>query len=477
MEKLVTANEIFDYVSNIGLGSVVLILDKTRFESLLFLNSLLSPSHTKTPVMIVSTNPTEIQFKVNRIELDKLPDINSVNHRIEELRKAAGSGTVVVHDYLPALLVRDGEDQVLQMIEFWLTRARESQTIEFLTLPQGTFPEFEKKVQALVHGTIVIELSRIEKQKRFSFIIFKACKPEYHMEEFPFVIKDDRLLIKWGTDYVHRLPSRAEERVRQRVGYLRDNVSSLRLSVSVNVPEKLSPNDYILLSSLDGMHLAEIKAIFPDIFDSLIEKIARWNLSGIVGLEEADKKRIAASRDKFRLRTRLALLLPDRLAARFLAGSSHRVPAEVYWGLKESIQSLCALYFPAEKQPMEALANLEELTYEVVGRRTAMRHIQQAGEDPHIVFDDKYLKKIVSLTLFHGFGIKPTRFIDKATGIEVILDDCFLCRGIKSEKAICGYIAGTLAGALSQAFKKRVTCVETQCKAFGAVACVFILKR
>jgi len=472
--SLVTKNEVFNEIANLRWGSSFLILDETHFESLLFLNALLKDAVPPKHVFVISFQNIDTPFEVRKLAIEEYTSLNDISIMINQLRDYIGSRGIIVHNYLPHILVREDEESTLRMLEFWGTKTVEKNLIEFYTLPQGTFPSLEKKLASLADGEINIKFLKKE-ERQFAFTVKKACKSEYHLREFPFIIDKERLLIKWGEEFTDKLPREIEETIRRKIVYLKSHMDSLKLSMGVIPAQGLAPQEYLLLTQLDGIRLDEAQEIFPDIFDYILEKIAKWNLQDILQVEEAERREPKPIKEHPSLRTRIALALPSRFAAHFLGGGMRKVPMDGYLQVKKTLEAICKLYMPTLKEPLEALPDMEEFSQELAARITALERIKNNREDPRMKFDESYLPKFILLTIEAGFGLKPKIRKVSAGIFEVAITDC-LCSSIHSDKPACRFIGGAVVGTCSVMLKRKLVCNEVRCKAMGESQCVFLLK-
>ncbi|MEM4250851.1 MAG: 4-vinyl reductase [Candidatus Bathyarchaeia archaeon] len=477
MPKFLTRNEVFDHIADIALGSSLAILDITRFESMFFLNSLLSNLPSREKIIVCSCEPLETPFHLNRISLDRLHDLTELSLEVERCRQAAGDEGVVIHHYLPHLLVKESEELVLRMVEYWLAKQPDVQTTQFFTLPTATFPAFEKKLQALVSGVISIHVVRTDKESLLSFQITGTCRPEYHMKEFPFLVQDGRLKIKWRGSFTDVLPREEETFIKDRIEFLRANLYSTRIVRGEAQPksEDLSLHDLWLLSQLVGWRLDQVTCYFPEESDEVLRKLALWNLRDFVRFEPTEPHPPAPLKKQLKSRTHFALFLPTPVSLQLLRKRQHTIPMAVYNALRRSVHA----FILDRMQKVELGRELSEFeTYfqDMTARAAAVETFRLLGEDIRREFDMKYLPKILALAIYYGYGVRPkiSRLSEGLFHIEV--RDCFICSGAQSEAPVCQLLIGTIVGCCSVVFKKRFTCSEVRCKAAGDASCVFHLK-
>jgi predicted hydrocarbon binding protein len=478
MPKLVTGNEVFDHIADIDAGASILVLDITRFESMHFLNSLLQNSPYKDKVVVVSCEPIDTPFQLRKISLDRFQDPTELSIEMERYRQAVGDHGVVIHHYLPHVLVKESEDLVLRMIEYWLMKQPSVTTSQFFTLPKATFTFFEKKLQSLVSGVISISVLKTEKERCLSFQIVGSCRPEYHMEEFPFVVENGCLLIKWREAFTDMLPREEEAAITNRIDYLKTNFNSTKIirDDSSITTESLSPYDKWLLLQLIGWRLEEVERYFPESLNDILRKLALWNLKGLVKFEEAEFRTPSSPKGGLKTTTRLALLLPTVISLQALRKRRHTIPMSVYNALRRSVQAFASDRLREDDLKKE-LTEFETYFQDVTARTAAVETFAELGEDLRSNMDLKYLPKILSLAIYYGYGLKASISKMSEELYKIELRDCFICSDVKSESPVCQLLIGTIVGCCSVVFKEHFSCNEAQCKASGEKSCVFYLRR
>ncbi|MEM3072319.1 MAG: V4R domain-containing protein [Candidatus Bathyarchaeia archaeon] len=472
MGRFFTGHQIFDFISSIPEGAALLLTDETGFEAPMFLNALLRGLLGKEGAVFISAEPTPIDLKVERVRLEEIPDITVLSFEVEKVRRSLKDGCLIIHGYLHHVLIREEEDRILKVIESWRERAANSRIVEIFLLRRDAFPSFEKKLHSLTAGSINIEVNRSGKEVEFSFKMVGCCKPEHHLKEFPFQVKDGRLLIKWGEEFTDQLPLEGEDAVKNRLKYLQENVNSIRIVESGRF-ESPNPYERWLFSQVKGMKLTEINMLFPEKFSELLEKIATWSVKGYVRFESTQNQAPPPPRDRVKLTTRMALAFPTPIALFFLRRRAHTIPIKVYHTLRKSVEAFLSSQLPG-KDLKDELAEMELRFQEVTARLTAIDVYLEIGEDPRTRLDLRYLPKIISLTMYYGYGLKPRVAKLNDYEYEVSFPDCFICRDVVGGPA-CQLLAGTMVGGCSIVFKERFTCNEVECKASGGKACVFRL--
>jgi len=455
-------------------GSLVLVLDQGHFHSVVFLNALLSNVQQKIPIKIVTFQ--DVSTKFNQVRLETVKSVSDLGILLSTHRDRMKQG-IIIHHYFPNILIQLNEDMVLKLVEHWVTQIQGKPFLEFITLPGDTFPSFEKKLQVVLQGTIRLGVKDVEGEYAHTFSLLRACRPEYHGREFLYTVKDSRLLIKLGEEFIDRLPTSLQEQIRQRKIYLAENVSSLKVVIGDLTGKNLTPTDHLLLTQMHGMHLRDIQLLFYDMFEEILNKLSEWIVRGAIQTVKTEDKRSVEAGEKVGSLTKLALSLPPPLSTKMLGGFTRSVPIESLLGVKKSVGAILETYLPSRKEPKEDLASAERLIHEIAARITAASRTELAGENPWKKLDIRYLPRIVYLTLYIGFKLKSKTVKKSDVLYEVTVKDCFACEEMKSDRPVCHMISGTLAGALSQAFKTRLVCDEVKCKAMGDSECVFSVRK
>ncbi len=470
-KKLKTKHEVFDELTNLTFGSSILVLDETHFESLMFLNALLEDAN-----LFLIQGP-EVKFKTHKLNLREHP-LNDLNISMGKFRDSPKRG-IIIHHYLPNLLVKEGEERILAMLEDWMARTREKSLFEIYTLPRGTFPNFERKLQSLCDGTVTIKIEKKEDAYQSVFNLAGICKPECSLMEYPYRIEASKLLIKWGGKFTDHIPRGSKTEIEAEKNLLKQNLHAQRI-VSGKVPARFSNQyDYMLFSQLIGKRLSEIQLLFPEIFEELLEKLVRWNIEDYITYEKINADEIKPVKTKISPLTRLALFMPTGISVRLLKYTPvHKVPVSVYLALREASQAISSSIVSGPPLPTKInTTELENFYQEVVARVAAVRDIKGVSEDPRSRLDLKYISKIVSLTLAAGYTLSSGVKKKTENVFEIKIKDCFMCKERTAKKPICDALASTLTGVCKVVFKENFSCEETECKAMGNKECVFLLKK
>ena len=469
--KFKTGHEVFDELTDLNLGSSVLVLDETHFESLRFLNALLKDAH------LFAVQSPEVEFETHKLDLRERV-LNDLNILIGKFRRSI-KGRIIIHHYLPNLLVKEEENRILAMLEDWMTRTREKSLVELYTLPQGTFPNFERKLQSLCDGAIIIKIKKRAETYQSVFTLAGICKPEFHFLEYPYTFEDGKLLIKWRERFTDRVPREDKSQIDERKNFLRRNLHSLQIIKGRTSPQFKNPIDYLVYTQIIERKIHFLQLLFPEAFEEILEKIARWNILDYIKLKKVDRPKIKPMKKHISIKTKLALSIPTKISSKLLRpGVHHIVPVDVYQAVREASVAFSSVIISALREPVKIkMSELEKFYQEMGARITAVESIQRVGEDPRNKLNLKYIPKIISIALLSGFDTASITEKEGKNVFKIRIKDCPMCKGVKRTEMVCQGLTGTLVGACSVTFKEKFSCREIKCKAVGDDECVFILRK
>ncbi len=477
--KFKTRHEVFDEITNLRIGHSISVFDETHTESILFLNSLLSKQKS-LQVYVLSPTHVETPFKVRNVDITR--SLNDVNLSVAEFRGEIQRG-IIIHHYLPRVLLKENEEAILQMLEYWSNKIADKKFIEFFTLPKETFPSFERKLQALANGVIRLDISKQEESYRQTFMVLRGSKPQYHITEFPYRVDNNRLLIFWEGEYTERLPKETEVEIKRIKSYLMENQYSIKIDKKEFI-HSMNPYEYLLFSEIVDKRLDEIQMLFPERIDDVLETLAKWKIAGYIGFREMEKLEHKPLKGKLNLFTKIGLKIPTflsllalRLQGTYGEKRIRKVPLDGYVSLKNSAEAVARIFLPPDTRVVEKLPDIESFFLEMAGRRTALEHIEALGENSSAQLDVKYVPKLCSLALSVGYDLKSNIKVLNPNTYELTIKNCFICRGSKSEEPICQMLGSTLVGTLSILIKEKFTWHEIKCQAMGDDNCVFLFQR
>ncbi|MEM2909537.1 MAG: 4-vinyl reductase [Halobacteria archaeon] len=478
MKKFFTEHEVFDEISNIQVGNSILVLDGGYGEALYFLEKLL-----KSKYYIVIRHKIEQRVIGRQITIE-FSTLNDLSIKVNNIRRS-NEEKIIIHDYLSDLLINFDPDLVLKLLLVWKEEAQKNETVEFYILTKDAFTIIEKKLLSLMDGGIEVEVKLQKEIKQLSFTLIKCCKPEYNLKPIKFIVSDDELLIEWMGEFTNKIPAITAEMLKEKIRFYEENLNNLRIVKGEKDYVNVSFENLWIFSQIDGMHLLMVKMLYPDIFNSLLRKIATWDILGYIKVvaDEGDdpwlkNAKKLMSKNGISLKTKVALNLPSRFFHTIQGISGlPKVPAKIYTMEKRSIFEFLRHITAGGKEEHDAmfenLLRLEEKFHEFVSRKKALEDIVVQKENPLNSLEPKYISKIITLTLYYGYRLKVDVRSLNNEKIRVTVPDCYMCEGISSSLAICTAITGAIKGTLSVVFKRPVDGKEIKCKAVGDDVCEF----
>ncbi len=479
-----TGHEVIDEVVSISHGSTILMLDQTFSEAKNFLYTIFDHyGNGRFPIEITSRNPSIAHERIVDLPELALSDVSiSVNNARQKF-----IGEPIIHSYIPDLLIRNAPEDVLKFVEAWQRNVVESNTVEFYLLPIGAFAEVEKKMLAIVDGAVEIRTEPTATGFTLTFSPIRICKPEWHLKPFPYRIEEDRLLVKWEGEFTDKLPRVSPEEIASRVEGYRREIERLVVRRGYKTHTDLPIADYALYSQIENVDLMTLSVTFPERFDEILKKIAKWHIDGLVTLERVEEPVLDVTRlnlgKPISVRSRLMLTLPRifrRLLVRLRIGEIRKMPVDMYTASKKAsvliLSQLLGENEPKLTQSIRQMNELEKRVSEAAAREAGFMQLQRLGEDVTARLDAKYVATVIELTLFRAFGLgtKITQASKKEYTFSI--ENCFICERIKAGKPVCTLIEGTVEGIVGIVFKTRGVCEEVRCKALNDDECAFRLR-
>lgn len=479
-----TGHEILDEIFTINHGSTILMLDQTFTEAKNLLYMIFEHyGKVKLPIEITSRRPTIVHERLVDLGDLSLSDVSiSVNNARQRF-----SGEPIIHSYLPDLIIRNAPEDVLKFVESWQRNVNESDTVEFYLLPIGAFTDLEKKMLAIVDGAVEIRTMPTETGFTLTFSPIRICKPEWHLKPFQYRIDGERLLIKWEGEFTDKLPKISPEEIKSRMDGFRKELQLLRIRRGYKPPTGLSVTDYALYSALENRDLLSISVAFPDKFEEVLRKIAKWHIEGLVSIEKLDQPVLEVGKlnvgKKISFKTKLGLRVPPGLASllfRTRTGGVRKMPVDLYLASRRASILLMSLQLeenePRLTQSIRQMLELEKRLGEAAARDTVVGQVQMMGEDVTASVDQKFIPTVMRLMFGAAYGLSSEITKKSEKEYLITVKDCFICQDIKYSRPACALIEGNIEGVAAMMIKKKVTCEEIACKTLNDPECVFRLR-
>lgn len=122
------------------------------------------------------------------------------------------------------------------------------------------------------------------------------------------------------------------------------------------------------------------------------------------------------------------------------------------------------------------LANALGFAAKIVMYRRGLGHGKAAAIDMKNKGDGS-MESLVKLAKAWGWG--KVSYLQDGKSIlpsKVTYSNCPLCQGIRSDEPLCNFIAGTIAGFLTEMMQVEVKVKETECRACGGDKCEFLVE-
>ncbi|MEM1948502.1 MAG: hypothetical protein QXY84_00550 [Candidatus Caldarchaeum sp.] len=470
-----TGHTVFDHIFHVRKGMTVLISDETFSEARSFLNVLLK-RHRNWIIYLVTSRHPAMDAQYFAVPLESLQDLSiHVNQK-----RRSDRGKIFIHMYLPELLIRHNSEEVLKVLELWQKDVVNSETIEFYLLPRNTFEEFERKARAIADAVIDIQVVKQNGRFVYFFTPIRSCAPSYHLKNIQFDIMDSRLLIEWEGVLLEDLPSKivTADEVRELIEMNGDEVVLRRNDVSM---ENLGVNDYVLLTTVDGMKVSDLKLIYPDKWEEVAAKVVQLVVGGVLSIERKKPDVTFPKRNRLKFKSRLLLSVPTDVALilvslfkSFLGVRIRTVPFEAHIAVLDSMRSILNLVFMKNPELRKEAERATRYVGELSARKTALEYITRLEGTPYTKFRVDDVPKLITIALKAGWGL-DIKFL--STGMDAWafeLNKCHLCEGVKSDEPFCDkFVSSVVVGVIGVCLKKRVECYEITCKATGADKCSF----
>ncbi|MCS7133357.1 MAG: V4R domain-containing protein [Candidatus Caldarchaeum sp.] len=470
-----TGHSVFDQIFYLRRGMTVLLSDETFSEGRSFLRVLLK-NHRSSMYELVSARFHLAESNQFSVPVESLQDLSIYVNQKRRTEK----GKIFVHLYLPELLIRHSPEEVLKVMELWQKDVLNAGNIEFYLLPRNTFADFERKARAIVDAVIDIQVVKQETRFLYYFTPMRSCSPRHHLKGVQFEISDSKLLIEWEGVLVDSLPSKivTASDIRKKI---ETKEKEMVLKVNNIEPDVLTVNDYVILTSLDGMPLWTVKMLYPDRWPEVEEKIIQWAVSGVLGFDEAKSEKVYESRKGLKLRNRLLLSVPTQIALYlvslskgFLGKRVRTVPLDAHLAVLEAMKNIVDL--AAAKNPeVKREAKLATRYFgELSARKTALEYVIRLEGTPYTNFRLEYAPKLVAISLKAGWGLDVNFISEEKDSWLFEIKKCHLCEDVHSDEPFCDkFVSSVVSGVLGVCLKRQVECHEITCRAMGSDKCTF----
>ncbi|MDG6990534.1 MAG: 4-vinyl reductase [Nitrososphaerota archaeon] len=481
--KLATGHQVLDRILAIYKGNTILMLDETYSEARNFMQ-LIADVYNPTLKFTEITDRASLANRQN-VEIltgdsltDKVVRVNAIR------RKHAGE--ILVHAYLPSLLISQPQENVLRYVDGWKNAAKEFGTIEIFLMPSNSFKESERKLVALLDCRVEFSVARRDSRMAKYFVVSGCCKPEFNMKEFEYLIDDNKLLVEWDGGLTDKPSEISEAALEKRYDDILDKPGTFIIQKGPNAARvTLTASEYVMIHQIFGLSAEEVGRLFPEKPREMMQLLAKWELAGVISFKRDFAKSagaVPASKGAgYSIINAFRLLLPDKLVAWSYKMGTQAVPLEYFVANRQALSTVIEMLTEnsgAKDKPayIKLMPQIERSVLEMAARKAALSEIPRHHESTAAAAARKYIPKIMRVSLLSAFILKSK--IDRVSPNEyhIVVHGCYICGTQTSRVPVCSTISGGLEGVCGTVFKFKSDCTEVRCKAMGDSACEFRLR-
>ncbi|MDG6952745.1 MAG: 4-vinyl reductase [Nitrososphaerota archaeon] len=481
--KLVTGHQILDKILTVYQGNSILMLDETYSEARNFMQLIIEKYNPGLKFVEITdrislANRENLEVLTGDTLADKVVRVNAIR------RKHAGE--ILVHSYLPSLLISQPQDNVLKYVDGWKNAAKEFETVEIFLMPSNSFKETERKLIALLDCRVEFSVTRKDSRMAKYFVISGCCRAEFNMKEFEYLVEGDKLLVEWEGSLTDRPAQISEGALEKKYGEIVEKPATFIIQKGANSERAaLTVSDYTLIHQIIGMSAGEVSALFPERPKEILQRLAKWDLAGVVSFKRDFSRSagpIPESKDAgYSVLNALRLLLPDRLVAWSYKMGTQAVPLEYFVANREALSTVIDMLTEnaANKDKndyLKSMPQIERSVLEMAARRAALLEVPRHHESTAAAAARKYIPKIMRVSLLSAFILRSK--IDKISDTEyhIVVHNCYICGNQTTKVPMCSSVSGGLEGVCGTVFKLKADCTEVRCKALGDRNCEFRLR-
>ncbi|MEM4303291.1 MAG: hypothetical protein QXQ70_05275 [Candidatus Caldarchaeum sp.] len=437
--RIFTGNPQFDEIVTLYTGMTIMISDETFSEGRAFLHALFKHH----PVLELVSPRQSWYSTAGKMPVD-IENLQELSITVNKLRRSL-QPQILIHSYLPELLVKHGSDQVLRLLDFWQAEVKQASHLEFYLIPKKTFVDFERKLMAVVDGAIELSVERMRNGLEHYFTPIRTAKDEYHLKPIKYVLEEGDIIIKQVGE-IHR-DLGGLRFIAQRITLDQEVV----LSFSQETFPVDSAADYFLLKELDGWKFSWIKQVFPDDFERVLIKLAALVNDGVVKLDKTHEE----------VEPTINFIgLADRYVKRLKLLSSHEAV-----NILNTLAEHCMQRVSTFGDLKGLVGSLQELYGRLYGFSLQTEKVKRGWERTL----EHALETVASLKA------KVRRLGQNAYAVEI--SNCLLCRGQGARGSDCeNLLANILKGLSTVLLGYGLVCSEVECSAAGGRKCIFQLR-
>lgn len=399
----------------------ILVLDEDYLSGYDFLKSIFSPNKHET-VVLTSMNFVDENFPILKINHSSLSDISITVNELRVHKKAR----IIIHRYLPDILLFHPTEEVLKMILFWKNQIRISATIEFYLLPYNTFYLFEKIAKILFDLVLKVESNTVNRGQEVIIKVLRDQNNRITRNHYSFIRRHDGL-------YYYRIVNNPQYE-------------------NTNQPEKSREHD---LSDNESNYEAYSLEFNEYIFNMLVQL-----LTGSCRKDHEFTKELEHSTFS-KVSHKTFPIIKDVKEKLFPRRKIEKVPKDLFIIYRTIVNGIIDYYSYNEGHTPKWVSYL----FELVSKSRAFKYVKK--KDNFIKVLCEYLKEEWSMDV--KISGSPE------SGILVEARECYFCKDFVSSNCVCeGYFNGVIGGFTSVILNKKAKCFELSCKSRMDDYCSFI---
>ena len=483
LSKLVTGHDVLDKVLVVYGGMSILVLDETYSEARNFMRLIFEKYNPQLRFTEISDKAS--LSGIGHVEILTGDSLAGRVVKINAIRRKH-PGEIIMHSYLPSLLISQPHDNVLKYVDAWKNASKEFGTIDIYLMPSNSFKDAERKIVGLLGSRVEFGITRKDGRVSKFFVVSGCCRPEYNMREFEYAIEEGRILVQWEGALTDRPAEVSEGALEKRFGELKVKPETFILQRGANASRaKLSAGEYVLLHQLVGMSAMEITRLFPEKPGEMLQLLAKWELAGVVAFERDYSSdgvnALNAKGGGYSFLNTLRLILPDRLVAWSYKLGTQAVPLEYFVANRDALGTVIEMLTESigitdKPDYIRSMPQIERAVLEIAARRAALLEVPRHHESTAAAAARKYIPKIMRVSLLSAFILRS--HVEKISDSEyhITLNNCYLCGTLASKVPICSSVSGGLEGVCGTIFKLKADCTEVRCRSMGDKNCEFRLR-
>ncbi|MCS6784172.1 MAG: hypothetical protein NZ581_03115 [Candidatus Caldarchaeum sp.] len=271
--RVFTGNPDVDELLFFYAGSIVMVTDDTFVEGKSFVSALF---HDRKLLELIPS-PVVDEPALREKALVNVDDLQELSISVNRLRKSIEPHQIIVHLYLPQVLVKHGSDAVLRLINFWMSEVRRAGHLEFFVIPKKTFVDFERKLMSIADGAIEISVEKTARGYETFFIPIRLSKDQFNLKPVKYTIENGKIIVKVS-------PAVDPHQTLAMLTPLLERGDEIKLFFTEKDDLEISPKYYLFFKETSGWRLSWISDAFGDELEKVMPLFAQLFDEGVLKL-------------------------------------------------------------------------------------------------------------------------------------------------------------------------------------------------